>query len=370
MNDYVDILFKIQNQYMQKEAEIEDRISNDGTIIPAEQDKSLERKPNLRKEDKDNIVSLYEQGYSRAEIKELFSRYNSMSVAKVLDKVDRANKIVKNKEIAALVPKVKELKDKGYSDVDVSKSLGVSLDDLRAVYNKAKLLFPTNPFEGKESDECWRALGFTYDEADKVYELLNEGYSIASTASKLSMSNQKVSKCRKELQNRGLLGSASGKKKAKSKIEDYFDEGSIYADIYKQTKFTPRETEMLIRSFEAGVSNDAMSANLGKKISTIEKCRRLLNKYGIRLVRGKSTIYPDGFSIEVFQIDIPTLDDEVVINAVPNKKVSDLTREQKAKFIEMKQQGYSNLEVQEALSLSDDDVLLLLNECKKFKIKF
>lgn len=374
MNDYVDILFRIQDLYLQKEVELEDKYKTEGTITSTDKEKKEEKKVYLTVEDKQTILSLYEKGYSCDEILKFYKNYSAHSIRKLLSVVDEEEMRIKNKKMAELIPRIVKYKEKGYSDVEVVNIIGIPMDDLKIIYDKGVSLFGKDIFDGKEKDECWRTLGFTFDEADKVNNLLNEGKSVDDIALIMNIPVQVVRKCRTELLGRGIY---KGHKKKQTK-KGFLDlDDSIYGDIYRKTRYTPRECEYLIRAYEAGRSNESIARDLGKKKGTVDKCKRVLNSYGFGIFRGRPTVYPEGLSIKIFQVDIDNTEVEEIKEIkievevpVSEKKVSDIPMESRTKFIEMKSKGLGNLEIQEALSLSDDDILLLLKECKKFGIQF
>lgn len=373
MNDYVDILFKIQNQYLQKEMEFQAKEDEEAE----ENGKGLEqvsehpqRKKSLRDEDRKAIVSLYEKGLNRKEIIKVYKDYNPNSVSRVINDIKRERILKENEKIVKIAPKVREYKDKGYSDLDISELLELSLKELRVIYEKARFLLDKDPFDGKEDDECWRKLGFTYDEADRIYELLLSNKTPTEISVIVDISVQKVNKCIKELQSRGIYGKNLKEKNPNAQL--YLGQGTIYDDFFKSIKFTPRDVEYFITEYEAGESDASIYTGLGKRKASIDKCKKLLNHYGIRVIRGKPTVYPEGWSIKMFQVDAPEIEESGYVG-IPNDsdgKIDDISKEDKTKYIEMKRAGYSNLEIQEALSLSDKNILHLIRECKKYQIKF
>ena len=120
MNDYVDILFKIQNQYLQKEMEFQAKEDEENGKGLEQVSEHPQRKKSLRDEDRKAIVSLYEKGLNRKEIIKVYKDYNPNSVSRVINDIKRERILKENEKIVKIAPKVREYKDKGYSDLDIS----------------------------------------------------------------------------------------------------------------------------------------------------------------------------------------------------------------------------------------------------------
>lgn len=348
MIDYVDILSKIQNQYLQKESEIIEQNTQMEEPVPAVRDKKKARKNSIKKEDKQEILKMYRKGVSRKDIKELFSEFNPRSISKILNMEDSKKQSEEDETFRPLIIKIGECKKKGFSDEQVMLFLDISRSTLNKAYDKSSVLFENDPL-GCKDDKCWRNFGFTYEEGESVYTLLMENRSIAEIAEKLNLSTYKVSKCRKELASRGLL-----EKKKSEQVE---------SDFFSKVKLTQDEIVTMIQYVEEGKSNEEIALYLNRKKGQIEKCRRMLCLYGINLRKGHPTVYPEWYSkpsgegLEVKREETPVV------------KCS-LSMKEKSEIIKMKQAGISNDEIQKTLSVSDEDMLFVLTECERVGLKF
>lgn len=357
MIDYVDILSKIQNQYLQKESEIIEQNTQMEELIPAVNDKKKARKNNIKKEDKKEILKMYHSGVSRKDIKELFPEFNPRSINKILNLEESKKQAEEDAELKPLIIRIGECKNKGFSDEQVMLFLDISRSTLNKAYEKSNVLFENDPL-GCKDDKCWRNFGFTYEEGESVYALLKENRSIAEIAKKLNLSTYKVSKCRKELASRGLLD-----KKKTEKVD---------SDFFSKTKLNMDEIMTMIEYAEAGMSNEEIASHLSRKKGQIESCRRLLGLYGIRIRKGSPTVYPEWFtSMSADDSLDDAFDNELEVKRenTPVVKCS-LSMKEKAEIIKMKQAGISNEEIQKTLSVSDEDMLFILTECERVGLKF